>query len=146
MSLTNLNAGLHRVYGGMPSGDPQVQNGFTNQNQGIGEVLPVATYRRMIPGGGRNTSLVSVHSIVDATFGATSAMTIWSSDLPNPSLASDADWVDTGTTPVDLTVSGGKMSVVGVGAFAQWVMIKVVSATSQGTLRVFAKVSGEEKQ
>lgn len=130
-----------RIYGGMPSGDVQAQGMLTGDNQAVGEVLVPATYRRAFIGpkaGGH----FSIHNIVDSAGGATSAGTVWYSNLPEPSLASDADWVqDTTIGSIDLTAGGGKLFNVG-NVDAEWVMIKVVVATSNCTLRTIVRVEG----
>lgn len=129
------------MYGGMPSGDIQVQQAAGPTNAGVTEVVVPGTQRRAFIGPKVNGHF-SLHVFVDSAGGATSAMTVWYSNHPNPSLASDNDWVqDTTIGTIDLTVTGGKFFNVG-NVDPEWVMIKSVVVTSNASLRAFARVEG----
>lgn len=139
MSFINYN-GI-RIFGGMPSGDVQIQQGGSPTTQNVSETVAVGTTRRMFMGPKANAHF-SIHLLVDSAAGATSAMTVWYSNLPNPSLASDADWVqDTTIGALDLTVTGGKFTNAG-NVDAEWVMLKAVVAASTGNIRAFVRVEG----
>lgn len=139
--MSNLSFNSQRLYGGMPSGDQQVQQGnYSAQNQGIAEVLVPATYRRMIEGP-RGTGHFSLNVFVDSAGGAASALTVFYSNLPNPSLANDNDWTaSTVITSTDLTVPGPvfKQDVV----MAEWIMVKVVVAVSNASIRAIVVREG----
>lgn len=135
--MGQFTSDVTRIFGGAPAGDQQANQGMASpQNQNIPEQLVVGTTRRMAQGPSKTGSF-TIHVLNDVVSGATSTLTAFVSNLPNPSLASDADWVAlTGFTSVDLTALGGTISIqkeVLVG----WVMIKVVTVTTAGSLRVF---------
>lgn len=139
--MSNLAYNSLRLYGGMPSGDPVVQLAAGTTNQNVTEVLPVATYRRRVAGPKVN-SRWSFHIIADVAGGAGSVATIWYSNMPDPSLASDADWVqDTVVGNIDMTVAGGKMINVG-NVDSEWVMLKVVVAVTPCSMRAFYRSEG----
>lgn len=139
--MSNLNSNIIRIYGGMPSGDIQVQQAAGPTNAGVTEVLVPATYRRNFMGPKANAHF-SLHTFVDSAGGATSNMTVWYSNHPNPSVASDADWVQDATIgSIDLTLTGGKFTNVG-NVDAEWVMLKAIVATSNASVRAFVRVEG----
>lgn len=139
--MSNLNSNVIRIYGGMPSGDVQVQQGAGPSNAGVSETVAVGTSRRAFMGpkiGGH----YSIHLFVDSAGGATSNQTVWYSNHPNPSTASDNDWVqDVTITALDLTVTGGKFTNAG-NVNAEWIMLKTVIVTSTANLRCFVRVEG----
>lgn len=139
--MSNINSNVLRIYGGTPSGDVQVQQGAGPSNQGVTEPLPVATYRRMFLGPKANGHF-SLNVFVDQAGGAGSVMTVWYSNLPNPSLADDTAWTQDATIgSIDLTSTANKFQNVG-NVDAEWVMIKVVVGTSQANIRAFVRVEG----
>src|SRR5678816_372296 len=127
--MSYINSNVLRMYGGTPSGDVSVQQAAGPINAGVTEVLVPATYRRAFMGP-KAVGHLSLHVFVDSAGGATSAMTVWYSNHPNPSLSTDNDWVqDTTIGTIDLTLTGGKFFNVG-NIYPEWVMIKAVVATS----------------
>lgn len=137
-----MSSNVLRLYGGNPSDDPNIYLVSINgKNQGTTETLVVGTKRRMILGPKSNAH-VSIHVIVDGVGGAGSAMTVWYSNLPSPSVASDSDWVqDTNVGTIDLTVSGGKFFNLG-NINPEWIMLKAVVAVSSANVRAFFKIEG----
>lgn len=133
-----VNSESIRVYGGN-TGDVSPAQPNT---QATTEVLAAGTvYRRRIKGPKANGHF-SLHVIVDAAGGASSAMTVWYSNLPDPSVASDADWVQDATVgTIDLTALGGVMKNVG-NVDAEWIMVKAAPLTTNASLRAFARVEG----
>lgn len=139
--MSNINTNSIRLYGGMPSGDIQVQQAAGPSNANVSETLAVGTVRRLAAGPKIN-SRFSLHVFVDSAGGATSAMTVWYSNHPNPSLATDNDWVqDTVIGTIDLTVTGGKFINVG-NVDTEYIMVKAVVATSTANVRVFYRAEG----
>lgn len=139
--MSSINSNVTRVYGGMPASDAgNIQQTASPTTAGIAEVLVPGTYRRKIMGPKIN-GLFSIQTFVDSAGGATSAMTIFYSNHPNPSIASDADWVDSGITALDLTSTAGKFTKV-TGTNPEWIMLKVVIVTSNASIRVFTRVEG----
>jgi hypothetical protein len=141
--MSNLFAKSARVYGGNPSGDVSVQGGqtFSPTNQAVTEVLVPGTYRRAVPGPVRNGHY-ALHCVLDTPGGATSALTVWYSNLPNPSVASDADWVqDTTIGSLALDTAGNKfINVANINA--DWVMYKAVVVTSNCSMRLVHRAEG----
>jgi hypothetical protein len=139
--MGQFNSNVIRIYGGNPSGDLSVQEVAGPTNAGVTEVLIPGTYRRSFAGPKANGHF-SIHVIVDVAGGATSAGTVWYTNHPNPSLASDSDWVQDATIgTIDLTLLGGKFINVG-NVDAEYVMIKVIVATSNASVRMFVRVEG----
>lgn len=134
-----------RIYGGEAGTTTAVANLATvaePKNQGVAEPLTAGSvYRRSF----RNTKKgghLSLHFLVDVVGGATSAGTVWYSNVPDPSLANDSDWVqDTTVGTIDLTVLGGKLFNIG-NVFAAWAMVKMAPVTTGGSYRVFARTEG----
>lgn len=130
-----------RIFGGMPSATISVQQAGDVNNAGVPETVAVGTDRRRIKGPKKNGHF-SLQTFVDGAGGATSAMTVWYSNHPDPSLASDADWVqDTTIGTIDLTITGTKMFNAG-NVFSEWIMLKAVIATSTANIRAFVRVEG----
>lgn len=142
--MSNLNSNVTRIYGGAPSGDVVVANEPSPQNQGIPEVLVVGTYRRAVMGP-KKTGQGSINIFNDVAGGAGSTASIYYSLLPNPSLASDADWVlDTtfgASGVIDMTILGAKLFLM-KETFVPNVMVKVVVAASSASVRVFTYMNG----
>lgn len=86
----------------------------------------------------------SVHLVWSGTPNGT--FTLWTSDVPQPSLADDTDWVqDTSFSPTNPAGSAGKMmDFVGNGA-CRWWRIKYVNSSSTGTLKGYASVAQHTK-
>jgi hypothetical protein len=125
----------------MPSGDVQVQQGAGPSNAGVPEQLAVGTYRRVFAGPKRNDHF-SIQVFVDQAGGAGSTATVWYSNHPNPSAASDSDWTqDTTITAPDLTTTTSKFVTVG-NVDCEYVMLKVVVGVSQANIRAFVRVEG----
>lgn len=111
------------------------------RTQGVTETLAVGTTRRRFRGPKKNGH-ICIETLVDGAGGATSAMTVWYSNVPDPDVANDNDWVqDTTVGTIDLTVTGAKLQNIG-NVFSAWVMIKAVVATSTANVRQFVRVEG----
>jgi len=126
----------------MPTGDVSVQQAGGPTNQAVPEQLASgADYRRafMGPKAGGHFSL---NVFVDQAGGAGSTLTVWYSNLPNPSVADDTAWTQDATIgALDLTSTANKFTNVG-NVNAEWVMLKAHIATSQCNMRAFVRVEG----
>lgn len=136
-------------FGKMLFGGPGDQGGRApgTNNARIGEAL-VATTRRMIKGSHRGGH-ASVHVVVTASTGVTSAtgLTVWYSNLPNPDLTTDTDWVqDTtaGLAPVIALTATGKALVTIGNVYAEWIMLKADVTAGTATLYVHARSENQE--
>jgi len=142
--MSNINTNGIRLYGGMPSGDIQVQQGAGPSNAGVSETLVVGTYRRSVAGPKIN-SRFSIQMFVDSAAGAASVASIWYSNHPNPSVASDADWTQDLTVgssgSIDLTVTGSKLFLI-KDTDVEFVMVKAIIAVTSGNIRVFYRAEG----
>lgn len=73
--------------------------------------------------------------------GATSALTLWYSNLPDPDPTDDTHWVqDTTFTTIDLTVANTSYFYNIGNVFAEWFRIKPVVAASAGALVCWARI------
>lgn len=123
------------------------RNRSTNEtSQAQAETLSVsatANNRRFrMPRGGGHFSL---HTRVGSASGATSALTVWYSNLPNPDVTDDTHWVqDTSITAIDLTVANTTYFHNVGNVYAEWIRIKPVVASSAGTMYQWLRVEGAE--
>jgi len=142
------NEEIVEVYGGQVSrqngaGVSGQASGLESNLQGLTEVLAVGTTRRVFRGPKINGRF-SLQTIVDVAGGAGTAMTLFYSNLPNPSLASDNDWAAAPAgdfTAPAITGTGNFWNTVN-NADPMWVMVKIVVATSTANMRVLARVEG----
>jgi hypothetical protein len=110
-------------------------------NQALTETVPVGSTRRSIFGPNVNGHF-ALQVFVDSAGGATSAMTVWYSNLPSPSLANDNDWTqDTTIGTIDLATTTSKFITVG-NVDAQWIMLKATAVTSSANIRAVIRVEG----
>lgn len=93
----------------------------------------------------KNHSGISWH-IVATGSSLTSAITFWASNLPNPSVSDDTDWVQ----QTDITLTGPTtassfkgMAVVG-NCNAQWYRVKIVTSNGTGAATVYAHTGKQE--
>lgn len=125
-----------RIYGGDGTGDAEPSTQARPETLTAGQV-----YRRRFLGpkaGGR----YSLHVLVDTQGGASSAATVWYSNLPDPDLTSDNDWVqDSVVGTIDLSAAGGVFKSV-ANEDPEWVMVKAAPLVSNAAIRVFARVEG----
>lgn len=139
-NMSNLNANTLRIYGGNPPGDIVAQQVASPTNQSVTEVLIPGTYRRLYAApkrGGRS----SIQTFVDSAGGALSTLNIFFSNLPNPSVASDADWTLSAITALDLTSTVSKFTNI-VDVFPEWFMLKATILVSNASIRVFVRTEG----
>lgn len=74
--------------------------------------------------------------------GATSALTVWYSNLPEPDVTNDAHWVqDIGIAAVDLTAVANTM-ISKAGCAAEWIRFKPAVAASGGTMFLWYRAEG----
>lgn len=139
MALTNST--VKRIYGG--AADQGGRNTADNTTQRVPELLVVsATANARMIKGPKNNGHFSFFLRNVAASGATSAFTVWYSNLPDPDPTSDADWVqDTSITSIDLTLVANNFVNVG-NVNAEWIRFKPVVVTSAGTMFMFTRVEG----
>jgi hypothetical protein len=132
---------VYRLFGGAADTDGRQE--ATSQTQRNAELLTVsATANARMVKGPKTNGHFSYHLRNVTASGATSAFTVWYSNLPDPDPTLDADWVqDTTITSVDLTVVANTFINVG-NVNAEWVRFKPVVVTSAGTITLFVRVEG----
>jgi len=112
-------------------------------NQDRLESLTATTRRRFE--GPKVGGQLSIDLRCGSSAGVTSAtgFTIWYSNLPNPSIASDDDWVqDTVAGTVLALTATGKTFADLSGKFARWVMLKADVTAGTAGVRAFARAEG----
>lgn len=130
-----------RIFGG--DGSPEALALNNPSSQANGEALAVGTHARKARGP-RRSGQFSAHIGVTAAAGATSALSIWYSNMPNPDPDNDAHWVeDTTITPVDLAATGNSFLNVG-NVNAEWIRYKATIAASGGDLFLYHRAEGVE--
>lgn len=92
-----------------------------------------------IPMSGHHSGTWSLHLVWSGTPNGT--FTLWESNVPNPDLTSDADWVqDTTFSPTNPAGSASKMFDNVANGGARWWRVKYVNSSGSGTLKGFAVV------
>lgn len=102
-------------------------------DQDVAETLAVGTHYRKFPGPAGSGSMWSYHINPTSAAGATSALTFWYSNLPDPDPETAAHWVDSGIAAIDLTSTADSFATV-VDKAPVWIMAKAVIANSAGQL------------
>lgn len=131
---------LSRIFG---ASDANTRMALEANTQGQAESLTTTTRRRLR---GSGTGTMSLDLRCDSSAGVTSAtgVTIWYSNLPDPSLASDADWVqDADYAPALALTATGKAFLTIPDARAEWVMVKADVTAGTAGVRVFALVADD---
>ena len=143
MSVSNVM--VYRLYGGAADTDGRQVAGSTSQRVAEALTVSATANARMFHGPKVNGHWSAFIRNVSAS-GATSALTVWYSNLPDPDPTSDADWVqDTSITSIDLTVVGNTFLNVG-NVNAEWIRFKPNVATSAGTIFAFIRVEGQQNR
>lgn len=128
------------IYGGAIADDPAARASGGANHQNIAENIATTT-RRTMKGPQRNGHF-SFQAKVAAGAAPVGTLTVWYSNLPNPSTASDADWVqDTSVTSIDLAVVANTFVNVG-NVNAEHIMLKVLRTSGTISLIVWARVEG----
>lgn len=65
------------------------------------------------------------------------ALTLWSSDKPDPSVSDDSDWDVMTEDPADPAGSASKATTVIADLKHRWVMLKYVPSTGSGTITTY---------
>ncbi len=113
-------------------------------DQMVPESLAVGTHRRVIPGPMGNTyPWFSYFIDVVSAGGATSALNIFYSWLPNPDPTDASHWEASGITAIDLAATTDASATVMDRAPA-WIKFEAVIVTSPATLVGYARSSGVE--
>lgn len=134
---------VQRLYGGMPSGDQQnIAQGMAEpRQQYVAEVLVPGTVHRVTRGPKKNGHY-SLQVFVDSAGGAASVATVWYSNVPDPTIGTDADWVQDATIgSIDLTSTTPKMFQIG-NVYPSWIKLKMVVAVSNASVRAFIRTEG----
>ena len=138
-----VNHTTYRIYGGAADTDGRQQASDTTQRQPETLQVSATANARMFKGPKANGHWSMFFRNVTAS-GATSTLTIWYSNLPNPDPTSDADWVqDASIAAVDLTAVGNTMLNVG-NVNAEWIRVKPVCVTTAGTCFAYIRSEGEQ--
>lgn len=109
------------------------------------ETLAVGTHRRVIPGPAAQPGQPWWSYFIDVVSagGATSALNIFYSWLPNPDPTQATHWEASGISALDLTATTDVAATV-VEKAPAWIMFEAVVAASAATLVGYARVSGVE--
>lgn len=144
--MSFINAFTKRIYGGTVGADQAARAQMGTSNQSILETLTVsATANARAFKGPQRNGHFSAHIRNGAASGATSAITLWYSNLPNPDPAVDTDWVqDTTFTTIDMTVANTSYFVNVGNVNAEWVRIKPSVVTSAGSMYAWVRTEGVE--
>lgn len=142
-----------RIFGG---GEPQAtfaQIGkaaytrplYNPADQYVAETLAVGTHRRMIPGpkAGSGTPWWSYWIDVVSAGGATSALNIFYSWLPDPDPTNAAHWEASGIAALNLNATTDVASTI-TGQGPAWILFEAVVAASPATVVGYARASGRE--
>ena len=141
--MANSGATVQKVFGG-PS-DQGARDQISSTTQLLPEALVVGSTSRKIRGPKANGHF-SIHVRNLTASGATSTMTFWYSNLPDPSETDDTHWIqETLITAIDLTVIGNTFYNVG-NVNAEWIRIKTVAVTTAGTLYAYSRVEGSDNR
>lgn len=114
-------------------------------DQAVAETLAVGTHRRVIPGpeAQPGTPWWSYHIDVVTAGGATSALNIFYSWLPNPDPTDATHWEASGIAALNLNATTDVASTIANQGPA-WIMFEAVVAASACTLFGYARASGVE--
>jgi hypothetical protein len=138
--MSYIGSYARMLFGGTVGGDQPGRASGGSAHQNISESV-VATTRRSIKGPQRNGHY-SLHVKNAAGSAPVGNLTVWYSNLPNPDLTSDADWVqDTTVTSIDLSVVANTFVNVG-NVNAEHVMVKVLRTSGTISLIVWARAEG----
>lgn len=143
--MSYINAYTKRLYG-TTVGDQAARAQLGTSNQSELETLTVSATAnaRSFKGPQRNGHF-SMHIRNGTASGATSNLTLWYSNLPNPDPAVDTDWVqDTTFTTIDLTVANTSYFINVGNVNAEHVRLKPNVATSAGSMYAWVRVEGVE--
>lgn len=144
--MSTVHAHVTMLFGG--DGTQAYRSPASNNNQARAESL-TSTTRREFKGpkvGGR----LSIDIRVDSSAGVTSAtgVTLWYSNIPNPSITADTDWVqDTsvGTAGVLAALTATGTAFVDLSSrFAEHMMLKADVTAGTAGLRIFVRSEGNE--
>lgn len=133
--MSSPTSHVRRTYGVSSNADDRAR--ATNESQQLlGETLTVsatANARRFKgPKRGGHFSLFTRNL---GASGATSLLTLWYSNLPDPDPAVDSHWVqDAAFTAIDLTVADTSYFHNVGNVYAEWIRVKPVVASSAGAL------------
>lgn len=114
-------------------------------DQATAETLAVGTHRRVIPGPAALPGMPwwSYHIDVVTAAGATSALNIFYSWLPNPDPTVAAHWEASGISALDLTATTDVAGTI-IEKAPAWILFEAVVANSAGTIFGYARCSGVE--
>lgn len=113
--------------------------------QSLGETL--AATKRVAFKGAQRMGGLSLDLRVDSVSAPTSAtgFTVWYSNMPKPSTASDSDWQQDTTLGTVLALTAtGKTFVDVSDRRAEWIMLKADVTAGSATVRVFVRREGVE--
>lgn len=151
--MARNNSNTRRIFGGAAVQPTFAQVGSeayarplcNPAQQATAESLAVGTHRRVIPGpaGLPGTPWWSYHIDVVSVGGASSALNILYSWLPNPDPTDATHWEASGITALALTATTDVSATI-IDKAPAWIMFEAVVLTSACTLFGYARASGVE--
>ncbi len=140
--MSNVTSTVHRIFG---HPDAIGRLNVEANGQTLAETLAVGTTARRFRGPKANGHF-SIHARVASAAGATSVLTFWYSNLPDPDVDTEGHWVqDTGIADIDLTSVATNFVNVG-NVNAEWIRAKAVVATTTGTAYMYTRVEGVDNR
>lgn len=114
-------------------------------DQMVAESLAVGTHRRVIPGPEACPGMPWWSYFIDMVTagGATSALNIFYSWLPNPDPTDAAHWEASGISALDMTATTDVSATI-IEKAPAWIKFEAVVVTSAATLVGYARTSGVE--
>jgi hypothetical protein len=88
---------------------------------------------------------ITFHFFNETASGATSALTIGYSNLPNPDVTNDNHWVDSGIAPIVMTTTATGTIQLLDKVYAQWVRFKPTVVTSAGKGWLWVRTEGTQR-
>lgn len=151
--MARNNTNTRRIFGGAEPQPTFAQVGSAAYarplnnpaDQMVPETLAVGTHRRVIPGPAGNCGQPWWGYFIDMVTagGATSALNIFYSWLPNPDPTDATHWEASGITALDMSLTTDVAATV-VDKAPCWIKFEAVVATSAATLVGYARAAGVE--
>lgn len=150
--MSRPNSKVRRIFGGKESAPATgtsltYQRALTNPgDQAVAETLPVGTTYRRFPGPAGHHAWWSYHINVVTAAGATSTLTFWYSNLPDPDPTDATHWIDSGISSLDLTSTSADIFATIADKAPAWIMAKAVVANSTGTIWGYVRTADIDVQ
>ena len=129
-----------KVFGGQ--GDQASRAGNSTASQDDGEVVTTAGISRRVKSPRANGHFSYHARVTEASAGG--AITVWYSNLPNPDVDTDDNWVQD-TTIGSLVLTGVASFFGNVGnVFAEWIRYKVLPTGDNASVYIYHRAEGVE--